>query len=351
MHFIEQYQVESESRLPKEITEFGYLGGTFQKEEIDDALDNGYPLTLDIAIPGKCLNDCIYCGYYEVNSNNKLTYNEIKNIIVNFRILGGKSIKILGEGEPLLRKDIISILEDITKNGLIPVLFTSGDVLGDESLCKKIHGISNVQIIQKLNSLKCTIVLKYEAQGIKQDIIVNKSGYADKRDKALELLINHGFNKERMTRLGLGIVLLRENYSDVPKIFNYALQHNIYPLVCPLMPIGKMKSINERECLSPSKSEIKELKQNLCRCKEEVGYDPSDESDFPGGKPCDISRTGFYIDDTGNAYICESDDLIGNIRNLSLKEIWDRINNKKWEKYGDARKLGLCFPKRLASII
>jgi len=286
-----------------------------------------------------------------VNSNNKLKYEEIKNIFKNFGKLGGKSIKILGEGEPLLRKDIISVLEEIINNGLIPVLFTSGDVLGDESLCTKIHGISNVQLIQKLNALKCTIVIKYEAQGIKQDLIVNKFGYTEKRDRALDLLMRYGFNEERTTRLGFGIVLLRDNYLDVPLIFNFALQHNIYPLVCPLMPIGKMKSINNRECLSPTKNEIRELKANLCNCKKANGYDNSYESDFPGGKPCDISRTGFYIDDIGNAFVCESDDFVGNVRDFSLKEIWDQINVRKWKKYGNARNLGLCFPKRKAQII
>ena len=42
---------------------FGYKGGTFSKEELNEAEQNGNPLTLDMAIPGDCLNDCIFCGY------------------------------------------------------------------------------------------------------------------------------------------------------------------------------------------------------------------------------------------------------------------------------------------------
>ena len=83
-------------------TLFGYDGGTFSKEELDFARRNNIPLTLDLAIPCGCLNNCIFCGYRDTQKGEGLTLKEILNIVDQFKDLGGKSIKILGEGEPKL---------------------------------------------------------------------------------------------------------------------------------------------------------------------------------------------------------------------------------------------------------
>lgn len=330
---------------------FGYSGGTFLQNEIEDALENGYPLTLDIAIPGSCLNNCIYCGYYEINHNNKLSIEEINTIIKQFKRLGGKSIKILGEGEPLLRKDIFLILKEIKDNQLIPVLFTCGDVIGDENLAYKIHQKSSKELVDLLYSLNCTIMLKYEADGVAQDEIVQRKNYSVKRDRAIELILNKGFNRTFPTRIGFGSVLLKKNSDSIKNVFDNALDKNIYPLICPLMPIGKMGDSIERERLSPSKDFIGNLKKDLAELKIKNGINDKSESDFPGGLPCDISRTGFYIDDVGNVFICESDQKVGNIRENALKHLWKKIDSLKWQKYGKERCLGLCQPKRRAGIL
>lgn len=328
---------------------FGYNGGTFPEELVRKAIDNAIPLTLDLAIPGTCLNNCIFCGYYDVNSTGKLSQNEILNIIEQFANLGGKSIKILGEGEPLLRKDIILLLNRMSNHGLIPVLFTCGDVIGDDNLAIKFHGISGYELANILYEIGCTIVLKYEAKD--QDDIVQREGFSKLRDKAFQILMEIGFNKHFPSRFGFGTVLLRHNYNEIPIIYKYALENNIYPLICPLMPIGKTKERQNREILSPSKSDIAVLKASLKHFRKNFGIDFSIESDFPGGLPCDIARVGFYIDDIGNAFICESDDVVGNIREFGLNNLWAEININKNAKYGEARHKGLCFPKRRNNII
>jgi MoaA/NifB/PqqE/SkfB family radical SAM enzyme len=340
------YYPGSETETPLEQISFGYKGGTFSSYEIVEARRNNTPLTMDCAIPCGCLNNCVYCGFLGVNKKGKLKQDEILRVIREFAMLGGKSIKILGEGEPLLRKDILFILYYIRNMGMTPVIFTCGDVLGSEELAQKIHRRSCNKIVQELYEIGATVMLKYE-----DDNVVQRKGYSILRDKALELLLSWGFNKGYPSRLGFSIVLIKETYNKIPTIFEFALENNIYPLICPLMPIGKMKRKEARTIYSPSPFEITQLKQSLVQLRESKGIKLFEDSDFPGGLPCDISRAGFYMDDVGNVMVCEADEMVGNIRNSSLTELWQKCSEIKDKKYGDLRWLGLCFPKRKEGII
>ncbi len=324
-------------------TTFGYQGGTFTHDEILEARQNDTPLTMDCALPGPCLNDCTYCGFLYVNKHNKLRQEEIPRVFQEFAELGGKSIKILGEGEPLLRKDMLLILRSIHEMGMIPILFTCGDVLGSEELAQQFHNRSCDEIVKELFETHVTVMLKYEKKN--QDDTVQREGYSLLRGKALERLLSLDFNKEYPSRSGFAIVLTKDNYEEVPSVFDFAVQNNIYPLVCPLMPIGKMKDTARRINYSPSPCEIASLTRRLVTLRESSGIHFPAASAFLGGLPCDISRAGMYMDDVGNLKVCEADETVGNVRDFSLKEVWQTCSAIKSRKYGEARWEGLCFPK------
>lgn len=328
---------------------FGYQGGTFSHKSLETAREANIPLTLDIAIPGKCLNECVFCGYHGVNAAGKLSPSEIRSVFRQFKDLGGTSIKILGEGEPLLRDDIFGLLGDLYGLGLNSVLFTCGDVIGDDQLAKKVHGHTGHDIASWLKDTECTVVLKYDSHH--EDDIVGRQGFSLLRNRALDILLDLEFNSSFPTKLGFGIVLLQWNLEEVPEIYRKALENNIYPLICPLMPIGKTRDEKYRKLLAPSRHRTHKLRDQLVRIRKEYGINSHTVSDFPGGLPCDVAKAGFYIDDAGNAFLCESDDLVGNVKEQSLVSLWRRISEGKDQKYGEARYRGLCFPKRSCGII
>ncbi len=328
---------------------FGYLGGTFSKNELAEARQNGNPLTLDMAIPGNCLNECIFCGYKDTQTGDKLSLEEIKRIIDDFSDLGGRSVKILGEGEPLLRQDILELLDYVHQSSLQPILFTCGDVLGDDNLAQKIHGISGLNVAKRLNDSQTTIMLKYEAKN--QDDIVQRRGFSEKRNLALERLVQLGFNKHSPSRLGFGIVVLNLNYDEIPQNYEWAIQNNVYPLLCPLMPIGKASDPEYRKQIGITQEQIVELSARLYRIAQANGIQIDCPADFPGGLPCDISRAGFYIGDTGDIYVCESEDKVGNTRTIQLKDAWKEIKQLKDNKYGENRWSGFCYQKRKCGIL
>ncbi|MDD5163686.1 MAG: radical SAM protein [Candidatus ainarchaeum sp.] len=329
--------------------EFGYHGGTFSEKELEMAQREKTPLTLDMAIPCSCLNKCYYCGYKDTQEGDKLSKEEIFSVIEQFKEIGGKSIKILGEGEPLLRKDIFEIFEHIHKIGLIPVLFTCGDVLGNNNLTKEIHGITAKEVIQKLKNCNATIMLKYEKKN--EDSIVGKKGFSKKRNIALERLLSSGFNKFSPTHLGFGIVVLKENHSEIAKVYEMALKQNIYPLLCPLMPIGKAQDSEWRKEIGISAKQMVEMAKQLYSIAKKRGVKPKCAADFPGGLPCDVARAGFYIADTGKIYLCEDEEYVGTVREMNLKEAWKKIFEWKNQKYGKERWSGKCCQKRKIQVI
>lgn len=337
------------SGVPTTVQEFGYKGGTFAEPDIRRARQMNVPLTMDCALPGICLNNCTYCGFCGVNRDRKLERMEIQRVFREFADLGGKSIKILGEGEPLLRPDILDLLRLVQSLGMTPVLFTCGDVLGSDELAQRFQGMTGEQVAVELESAGTTVVLKYEKRN--QDDIVRRSGYTELRNRALIHLLDLGFNSYSPTRLGFAIVVQKDNLGEIPRIFGFALSKNVYPLVCPLMPIGKMAVRSERDIYCPPRGEIHALTQQLVQLRKRCHLGGDEESDFPGGLPCDISRAGMYMDDVGTVKVCEADDPVGSVRESSLAVLWRACSAAKDRKYEDNRWQGLCRPKRKAGIV
>ena len=327
---------------------WGYNGGTFLESEYEAARRDGKPLTLDISAHSGCSNNCIYCGYLNTQGGTPLTGGEIANMIRQFSGLGGKSFRFVGEGEPLSRKDIFQLVGEIKKSGMIPVIFSCGDLLGDDGLCLKLHGFDGREAIGRLDEAGVTVVLKYDAHH--QDHIVKRPGYSEKRNLALERLMNAGFNLHAPSHLAFGTVVLRANHKEIPELYDYGLSRNIYTVNCALMPIGRSEFDYPR--LGITGDEMIELAAKTHIIAWEYGIPFTRVADFPGGLQCDVSRAGFYVSYTGKIDLCEANifEDIGNFRDVPLSVAWERINAAR-ERQGDERVRGLCIAKRAKGII
>jgi cyclic pyranopterin phosphate synthase len=119
-------------------------------------IDNfGRPVrSLRISVTQKCNYNCIYCHMEGINYNvpNEMTAKEIERvsrILVKFDI---KKVKITG-GEPLIRKDIIEIIEAFKKTGMNEIsMSTNGSLLKELAKPLRKAGLNRVNI--SLPSLK-----------------------------------------------------------------------------------------------------------------------------------------------------------------------------------------------------
>lgn len=206
---------------------------------------------LRISVTDNCNLRCIYCMGEKnnkfLNLDEKLTNEEIYKIVCEFSKLGIKKIRITG-GEPLVRKDILKLIEDINKIDGIEEIYitTNGILLLDyiETLAK--NGVKGVNI--SLDSLKYDRFKN-----------ITRGGELNKVLKAIDKCI------ENNIKVKLNTVIIDEiNKDEILDFVNLTITKPIDIRFIELMPIGegkKFKPVTNSEILSIIKNKYKNLKE------------------------------------------------------------------------------------------
>lgn len=141
-----------------------------------------YPIYIEIGPYGGCNHRCIFCAYnYTKYKPISLDTEVLKTRINNMAELGIKAIMYSGEGEPLLHKDISSIINYTKRRGIDVAVTTNGVMLtkefseksldsiswikvsvdaGKPETYAKIHGSSNKDFFKVLNNLETAIKIR-----------------------------------------------------------------------------------------------------------------------------------------------------------------------------------------------
>jgi MoaA/NifB/PqqE/SkfB family radical SAM enzyme len=342
-------------------------GWSFTKTELEE--NKGKILTLDIDFGNICSLNCPHC----FRRNNKvdfgrcspLDYKEIVEIIKDAKQLGLRSVKFLGAGEPFENKRFIEFLRFLKEIDVIPVIFTKGHVIGDDRLAKfwnSDYGITNSkELIDELKKVNASILLGFNSFDTeKQDKMVGGiGGYTLKRNRALELLTEAGFNKHQPTKLCLAAnPITYENYNEILEIYKWGRVRNLYVIVCPTMVSGRCAETANWKKITPSKDKLVELYTEIYKFNIEKGLQTLSQiekegiSSYAGGHPCNQIACGVYVTLGGIVLRCPGDDttVFGDIRKRSLKEIWENCENYKRAgifNCGCPPKMGKSIPNSL----
>lgn len=99
-------------------------------EEVDDLVRGGivYPVTCEIDLTNRCQLRCEFCIYHNYLDKNRvdLDWNIYKNLLLEMRKLGVKSITFTGGGEPLLYKQFDKASNLALNHGFEIGLVTNG---------------------------------------------------------------------------------------------------------------------------------------------------------------------------------------------------------------------------------
>ena len=111
-----------------------------------------YPVYIEVSPMGACNHRCTFCGvdYIGYKAENKLDHFVWEQRSHEMGALGVKSIMFDGEGEPLLHKQINTMVM-WTKMGGMDVAFTTNGVLIDNL---DLTGVSWVKISLKAGTLE-----------------------------------------------------------------------------------------------------------------------------------------------------------------------------------------------------
>lgn len=192
---------------------------------------NGHFSILDIELGGMCNLNCIYC---DSPDRNKI-FSSLERVNYMISTLQFDWIFICGLGEPTFsnnKNQLIRILEECKKHGIKCSIFTNL-IEFDDVLYKYIYE-DILYIMFKLDTF---------------DPIKMKKIY--RRDDIDYNMLNTKINKltsfvkvqDNCTNICASIVPTTLNYDELPKIIDFCLKHNIFPLLGDLENSGKGQDV------------------------------------------------------------------------------------------------------------
>lgn len=305
----------------------GIQGWQFRQELITEYNSQGKLLTMDLDIPSSCLLNCAYCfakedAYYRSQAGDKpLSLKRIMEIIKEAKILGLKSIKVVGYGEPFENSEIYNFIRFATELDIHLVIFTAGYTLG--------KNFGDEQAVNFLYQHKVSLMVKYHTlERTKEDSIVGREGYSQKRDRILKLFLGHGgFNSETPPRLGLENVIAIKNIQELAAIYEYfKIFRNIHVDIDPPIPVGRTKNREQAENIGLKEDSLLELYKLIYSINGRYKLPFLGVSPFIGNPPCSQLPNGIYLTLSGKVMsCCGGSEEYGNVnKGESLEEIFQR---------------------------
>lgn len=329
---------------------------TFPEETINDlrgwgidaptlAANKGRLLTLDIDFGDVCSLNCPNCfrknSVVDTMSERTLTPDDLRRIVLDAKRLGLRSLKFLGAGEPLENPGFIEFLRFLKAEDVIPVIFTKGHVIGDDTLAAR-HwshlGITNGrQLITELDACGASLIVGFNSfdDEIQAKLTGTRTDYAQSRNRALELLFEQGFTRSNPTRLALGVnPVTKSNIGEALEIYKWARRRGMYAVVTPTMVSGRARKPATWAAITPTREELVQLYADIYRFNLEIGLQTLEDlrregiSAYAGGHPCNQVATGLYVTLHGVVLSCPGDvNVEGSIWTDDLESIWRSSNN------------------------
>jgi radical SAM protein with 4Fe4S-binding SPASM domain len=240
------------------------VGYTYDAEESYGARDQSRLLTIRIETNTSCNLQCQYCyAQSGTGPTKEIDFEMLKDIVLQAKDLGVKSIVVIGGGEPTLHPRFKEIIAYIDSLEIIPMIF-SNTILIDKELARFLHD-HNVSVMGKLDSLRAEV----------QDYLVGREGAFDSIRHGLHNLMEAGFTDipdSHKLRLGISFVSNKMNLGEIEEIWHTCREQNIFPNMEILTPTGRAK--DKLTSLTLTREEIKDYKLKILDIdRQDYGYD------------------------------------------------------------------------------
>jgi radical SAM protein with 4Fe4S-binding SPASM domain len=286
----------------------------------------GKPSNAAIAVTYRCNSRCLNCDVWRSNNCQEVQpeiYSKLPSSLRQITITGG---------EPLLRPDLIGVLEQIKKAcpKVTLTLLTNG--LLPERLKK---------ILPKIKKIDKRVSIRVSLDGLEDshDQMRGVSGAFKKATETIQVC-----KQEEIENLGVIFTLSKKNYLELEKVINFSQQENLR-FSFNLLHSSPIVFGTEKHRLSSQRKAaitcIKKVKENFFPPKSisEIGkfWFYSTLEDFVLTKkrpvPCLAAEGFFYMDPAADVYSCHFKDWkLGNLAQKTFQEIWESPVRKKIAK-------------------
>ncbi|MFB0560137.1 MAG: radical SAM protein [Candidatus Lokiarchaeia archaeon] len=264
---------------------------------------------VSLKITNECNLKCLHCSSDSgLPLRNELTLEEIQNLIGELAQIGVKRVTLSG-GEPTIRKDFWDILDYLDGEDIQVSLFTNGFFLDRRFVAR----------LSDLNVSGVRISIDGGVAGT-HDKIRGVEGSYTRAIKAVK----------RCSEAGLMVVIVSvimiNNFSEIRKIIQLAERNHALAYFRRFHPVGRgLKNMH----LMPSPEDLKNATSIIgCYYGEDLIREMINYLELVGGW-CYIGNR-ICIEPDGNVVLCPSlPYVMGNIRKISMKEVWNKIKNSK----------------------
>ena len=292
------------------------------------------PLSFGVELTARCNNDCRHC-YINLPAGDRtaidkeLSFEEIKRIVDEAARLGALWCLLTG-GEPLLRRDFVSIYLYMKKKGLLVSVFTNATLITEE----------HAGLFRKYPPRD----LEVSVYGVTQQTyerVTRRAGSYAAFMRGLELLIDSG------VRVRLKAMALRSNLHEMPEIARFCRERtkDCFRLD-PFLHLRydgdqkrnediKSERLSPEEIASIERSDQERLEALKRSCVRLIDSDPS----FPDCNHlfhCGAGNENFNVSYDGVFRVCSSlwhPDCVYDLRKGDLQEAWQafvpRVRNMR----------------------
>lgn len=272
------------------------------------------PITVTWEVTYACNLCCRHC----LSSSGRrhpleLSTDEGKRLIDDMAGLGVFYVNI-GGGEPLVRPDFFELIEHAARREL-PVQFSTNGTYVDEETARRLGDLGwNLRIQVSLDGATEAV----------NDAIRGPGSYAGAL-RALALLA-----RQPIDEIWVNFVVTRLNFGDLDRMYQLAQAHGARLRVARLRPSGRGRESWEELHLRP---EQHRALHEWLRCHPDVTTGDSYfilnalGGPLPGFNTCGAGRATCCVTPVGDVYPCAfllgTDLVAGNVRERSLREIWE----------------------------
>ena len=292
-----------------------------------------YPIYAEISPAGTCNHRCIYCALDFMEYQTRfLDSRVLKERLSEMASCGLKSIMYAGEGEPLLHKEIVDIINHTKQTGIDVAITTNGVLFREDIIESTLENITWIKV--SINGgTKETYAKIHKTNPESFERVISNMSYAAK------------IKRERGYKctLGMQLILLPENSEEIKLLAQRAKDIGMDYLVIkpysqhPSSRTNKYKEIKYSDYfyLSDELNSFKDDKFSVIfRMNTMEKWDEKKRT----YRHCLALPFWSYIDAGGTVWGCsiylnDENFSYGNIYKNSFREIWEgekRINSVRW---------------------
>jgi len=311
----------------------GLQSAVFSNEQKEEARCSCRLLFISLMTSRVCNLHCpdCYAMDKDLATGTVLTKEERKNVLLQGKQLGAKTLRIAGEGEPLLDDGFWDLVDYASELGMSVFFFTNGTLI-TKDVANRIAKYGNL-----------TPVLKFSGDSETMEFLTGQKGFFRKSNfinfDGLEIptylmnAIEAGHNStdcEGNSRLGIEFLLRSSNLNFACDIFRWARRNNIVPYFEQNLEAGRALdwSIYDDQRVDDSMAfNLSKTLLSIDRKEFSLTWSPS--LPYLVGGICESEKEGckkytynVVISSTGEAYPCYATKIsLGNTRTNNLIDI------------------------------